>query len=456
MALEIESFLLPLLFLLSATACTMKMKGLQVLGRIQSKKLFNTSPLLFFFFYFQKKVFRTTTWDNFFFLLSSTKHILRMLYAITGFLYLVSFPFAKHAIEKEGNYLFAIGWVLLEIAIVSIVGLLFDVIARINAIAKPKAAVQGASLFATPFLLLFSPINFLLLELQKLIFPSKRKEKTPLSPQRVHEKIHEFVTESEVSKYFDQADRRLFIAMASFRDRIAKEIMVPRIDIFCLDVSTPIHVAAKAIIPEKYSRIPIYRDTIDNMVGVLLYKDVIKIYTDAFESNTPELLNQTLEEYLTPVLFTPETKRISKLLQEFKAKQSHMAIVVDEYGGTEGIVTIEDILEELVGEIADEYDFDEERLFKPFPSGGWIVDARMNILDIEKELGVFLPQSPEYDTIGGFIYHKAGTIPAKGWRIHTDTYNVEVLSSSERSIDKVWIVIPEKVETPKEELPPSI
>lgn len=447
MSLEIESFILPLIFLLGATSCTMKMKGLQVLGRIQSKKLFTKNPYYFFFYFFQKKLFPTNSWDNLFFLMSSTKHVLRMLYAITGFLYLVSFPFAKHVITEEESHLFAIGWVLLEIAIISIIGLIFDVLGRIFSLAQPQSSVKIASVFTTIFLVLLSPINFLFLELQKLIFPAKRKSKVPLSPERVRDKIHEFVTESEVSKYFDQTDRRLFTSMASFRDRIAKEIMVPRIDIFCLEVGTPIHVAAKQIIPEKYSRIPIYKESIDNMIGVLLYKDVIKIYTDAFEKGEPQLLNQTLEDYLAPILFTPETKRISKLLQEFKAKQSHLAIVVDEYGGTEGIVTIEDILEELVGEISDEYDFDEERLFKPFPSGGWIVDARMNILDIEKELGVNILQSPEYDTIGGFIYHKAGTIPSKGWRLHTDEYNIEVLSSTERSIDKVWIILPEKTET---------
>lgn len=447
MGFEIESFLLPLLFLLGATSCTMKMKGLQVLGRVQTKKLFKKSPAYFFFYFFQKKLFPVNSWDNFFFLMSSTKHVLRMLYAITGFLYLINFPFARYALAQDESHLYVFGWAVLEIVIISVIGLIFDVLGRIFSIAQPIGSVKMASILTTIFLVLLSPINFLLLELQKLIFPSKRKNKEPLSPERIRDKLHEFVTESEVSKYFDQTDRRLFISMASFRDRIAKEIMVPRIDIFCLDVTTPIHAAAKAIIPEKYSRIPVYKESIDNMIGVLLYKDVIKIYTDAFEKKQPELLNQTLEQYLTPLLFTPETKRISKLLQEFKAKQSHLAIVVDEYGGTEGIVTIEDILEELVGEIADEYDFDEERLFKPFPSGGWIVDARMNILDIEKELSVHITHSPEYDTIGGFIYHKAGTIPAKGWRLHTDEYNVEVLSSSERSIDKVWIIVPEKTES---------
>jgi len=114
---------------------------------------------------------------------------------------------------------------------------------------------------------------------------------------------------------------------------------------------------------------------------------------------------------------------------------------VDEYGGTEGVVTIEDILEELVGEIADEYDdAQEEILFTPYPQGGWIVDAKMNIIDIEKELGILIPHSPEYDTLGGYIFHRAGAIPTKGWRIHHENFDLEILKSSERIIEKVRII----------------
>ena len=102
-------------------------------------------------------------------------------------------------------------------------------------------------------------------------------------------------------------------------------------------------------------------------------------------------------------------------------------------------MTIEDILEELVGEIADEYDIDQELLFSSLPAGGWVVDAKMGIVDIEEDLGVKIPQSPEYDTIGGYIFHRAGAIPSKGWRIHLDDYDIEVLSSDERSIEKIRI-----------------
>ena len=120
--------------------------------------------------------------------------------------------------------------------------------------------------------------------------------------------------------------------------------------------------------------------------------------------------------------------------------------MVDEYGGTEGIVTIEDILEEIVGEIADEYD-EEANIFSPQPDGSWVVDARMTILDIEEKLGINIPQEGDYDTIGGYIYHRAGTIPTKGFVIHHDDFQLEVLKSSERSIEKVRIKPLEKPKT---------
>ena len=208
---------------------------------------------------------------------------------------------------------------------------------------------------------------------------------------------------------------------------------MPRIDVFSLPSETTIEEAAKRFLEEGYSRIPVYKDNVDHIIGVLLYKDVLKTYASSKKLQMP------IENLVKPVLYTPETKKISHLLQEFRSKQTHLAIVVDEYGGTEGIVTIEDILEELVGEIADEYDIGEEVLYTSVPGGGWIVDARMTIVDIEEDLGIKLPPSPEYDTIGGYIYHKAGAIPSKGWRIHHEDFDLEILSSDERSIDKIRI-----------------
>ena len=214
--------------------------------------------------------------------------------------------------------------------------------------------------------------------------------------------------------------------------------MVPRVNLVSLPSTTSLIEAAKVFLTENFSRIPVYKDTVDNMVGVLLYKDILKVHIE--HQNDAKLLSSSIEKIIKPVLYTPETKKIAYLLQEFRSKQIHLAIVVDEWGGTEGIVTIEDILEELVGEIADEYDVGTESLYTALPNAeGWIISAKMSIIDIEAELGIRIPQSPEYDTIGGFVVHKAGTIPSKGWRLHQDNFDLEILSSTERSIEKIKI-----------------
>lgn len=253
-------------------------------------------------------------------------------------------------------------------------------------------------------------------------------------------KILQLLHDSDLGPYFDQSDKKLLSSVVSFKERIAREVMVPRIDLFSLPVDTTLQEATESFLAQGYSRIPVYRESVDNIIGVLLFKDVLKQYARAFsDAELEKRRTDTIERLLKPVLYTPETKKISQLLQEFRSRQIHLAIVVDEWGGTEGIITIEDILEELVGEIADEYDIDEEIMFSVLPGGGWVVDGKMNILDIEEELGIKIPQSPEYDTLGGYIVHRAGAIPSKGWRIHHDEFDLEVLSSDERAVDKIRI-----------------
>lgn len=287
----------------------------------------------------------------------------------------------------------------------------------------------------TSLLLLGSlPLSWLLLKFLSFLFPKKESE-SPLSPPaRMREKLTQFLKESELQAYLDPNEQKLLLSIVSFKERIAREVMVPRINLFSFSVDTPLELAIQFFFQEGYSRIPVYKDSIDNIVGVLHYKDLLRPH---LEKSSPD---QKIHKLIKPALYTPETKKISQLLQEFRAKQIHLAIVVDEWGGTEGIVTIEDILEELVGEIADEYDLEHQELFSVLPEGGWIVDAKMSILDIQEELGVKIPEGPEYDTIGGYIFHRAGTIPSKGWKLHHDEFDLEILSSNERLLQKIHII----------------
>lgn len=253
------------------------------------------------------------------------------------------------------------------------------------------------------------------------------------------EELIEMIQESKMNKQLDPHDKQLIESVMAFKDRIAREVMVPRIDLFSLPANMTILEAAQTILKEGYSRIPVYQDSLDNIIGVLMYKDVIAKYLEyVTKGHDIHVLNAPIRTLMKNVLYTPETKKISHLLQEFRKKQVHLAIVVDEYGGTEGLVTIEDILEEIVGDIADEYD-EAVSEFTPLPEGGWVVDARMNILDIEEQFGISIPQSGDYDTIGGYIFHQTGTIPAKGFILKQPGFEIEVLRSDDRKVEKVRI-----------------
>lgn len=417
MTMQVSALILPLVFLLGSATLTVMMKALRVLGRIQVKNVFAKSPKLFFFYFWQRKLFPGDEWNNIYFMISVSQQILRLLYSVFVIITTLSI----------------LNW---SIPIMIGVALFIEFLFRLITSYRPAFMLTLTIPFATLCLLCASPITFSLLFIQRLIFPAKNKSRNQVN---LKDQILDLVHETELSSRLDATDRRLITSFASFRERMAREIMVPRIDLFSLSVNQTVHEAALKFISEGYSRIPVYKESVDQIIGVLLYKDVMQFYIDCVEKGNKAPLETPLKELISPILYTPETKKISNLLQEFRSKHIHLAIVVDEYGGTEGIVTIEDILEELVGEIADEYDFDEEALFRPMPGGGWAVDSKMNILDIEKELKVHLPQSPEYDTIGGFVYHCAGTIPEKGWRIHTDEYDIEILSSTDRAIDQIWL-----------------
>ncbi|MGH2639251.1 MAG: hemolysin family protein, partial [Rhabdochlamydiaceae bacterium] len=316
-------------------------------------------------------------------------------------------------------------------AIIIILSLIADLIFKFFATATPSLAFKTLAPLASVFLTFFAPLTALIFRMLSSFFPGRSKSAS--DEDSIRDKILEVLYESELSARLDPQERKLILSVANFKERSVREVMVPRINVISLTEEITLAEAAKIFLQERYSRLPVYHDNIDHIVGILLYKDVLS----AFANSPP---SDTIRALIKPVLYTPETKKISILLQEFRSKQIHLAIVVDEYGGTEGIITIEDILEELVGEIADEDDTDQEVLFSTLPSGGWVIDARMTILDIEKELSIRLPTSPEYDTLGGYIYHRAGAIPSRGWRLHHDDFDLEILSSDERSIEKVKII----------------
>ena len=371
------------------------------------------------------------------------KNITRFGYAVCAVFFLYNTHlFTGNALNVgDGQlYNFTLFWVVLSFLGFILASFIFgDYLPRIFGTRLPEKAIRLCAPFSSIFMFLAFPITYLFLKvsqsLSRTVYFDYLQEPTAQAKQE----IIDIVQKAQMGSELQPHDKKLIESVLTFRELIAREVMVPRVDMFSLSADTSIKEAAKQLENEGYSRTPVYRNSVDNIVGVLMYKDLLSEFQlFAEKNNDPAILNAPIETLLKPVLYTPETKKLSNLLQEFRKKQVHLAIVVDEYGGTEGIVTIEDILEEIVGDISDEYD-EEEALFIPQSDGSWIVDPRMSILDAEAQLGITFPEEGDFDTIGGYIFHCTGSIPTKGFVIHRDEFDIEILRSSDRSVEKVKI-----------------
>ena len=210
---------------------------------------------------------------------------------------------------------------------------------------------------------------------------------------------------SESEDILEEEEREMIHGIFELESTVAREVMTPRTDMVYLDVNTELNDVLAIVTEKGHSRIPVYEENIDNIVGVLHVKDLLRCWYEYRQE-------VDLRDVLRPPLFVPETKRIDDLLQEFKSERTHMAIVLDEYGGTAGLVTIEDVLEEIVGEIQDEYDV-EDRMTKELEDGSYEVDARIPIDEVNDLLEIDLP-SEDSDSIGGFIVNYLGRVPQAG------------------------------------------
>jgi CBS domain containing-hemolysin-like protein len=206
--------------------------------------------------------------------------------------------------------------------------------------------------------------------------------------------------------------------------------MVPRIDMAVADVEDRIQDVAGIVTERGYSRVPVFRENIDDIVGIVYAKDLLRAVTNGGrERPLPELLRQPF--------FIPESKRLDELLQEMQSRRIHLAIVVDEYGGTAGLVTIEDLLEEIVGEIEDEYDVARPAM-EVISEDEVVLDAGTTT-DVLKELFDYEIESDDFDTLGGFVIHQLGRLPSVGDEVEVDGLNLRVLSMSGRRIRRLRV-----------------
>ncbi|MBI3259397.1 MAG: HlyC/CorC family transporter [Ignavibacteriae bacterium] len=241
------------------------------------------------------------------------------------------------------------------------------------------------------------------------------------------DELRYLLEESSKVGVLESDEHELLENVFEFRETTANQIMVPRRKIVGLEISMPGNSIIEKVMEEGYSRMPVYRDTIDTIIGVVYAKDLVTMM-----SHRDLIL---LQDILRPAFFVQETEKISKLMRDMQTRRAHMAIVLDEFGGTGGIVTFEDIMEELVGEIQDEYD-DEISIVEK-RGEEWFVRASAPIADVNEYLPEPLPEDGEYETIGGWINQAAGRIPEANEVILTDGYECTIIQRSKRSVESV-------------------
>jgi len=243
-------------------------------------------------------------------------------------------------------------------------------------------------------------------------------------------RIEKIIGENKDS--LEKEEREMIKGVFGLGETTVKGIMIPRTDVDAISIEEPFEEIVKIVIRSGHSRIPVYDSTIDNVIGFLYAKDLLPYF--AKKTN-----NVDIKKLLRPVLFVPEGKMIDDLLKEFRHKKVHIAVVVDEYGGMAGIVCLENILEEIVGEIQDEYDNEEEEI-KKLSSGIYICNARTSIDDINEALNVNLPVDSS-DSIGGFIFNLLGKIPKAGEEIKYGEIDFKIEKMDGHKIEKVKIAL---------------
>jgi len=223
--------------------------------------------------------------------------------------------------------------------------------------------------------------------------------------------------------------------------------MLPRIDIVALEASTPSRKAVEISLATGHSRLPIYEETIDRVIGLLYARDLLKMFGSGQNFERP------VRDVMRPAYYIPESKKAGDLLTELQERKIHMAIVIDEYGGTAGLITIEDLLEEIVGDIQDEYDRDEEAEYEQITPDEYLFDAGINLADVNRLLEADLP-TEESDTLGGLVFSTLGKVPLMGETFRVDDLEIKVETITGRRIRKVRVKrIPPPAPEPSEEEP---
>ncbi len=283
------------------------------------------------------------------------------------------------------------------------------------------------------------PTRFLITLLSPLVIAmmavSKRLANVVGSGDKVsvytEEEIMTMLDAGEKEGSIENDEKEMIYSVLQFGDKTVREVMIPRIDVIAVSLDTSLDEALTVLLDSGHSRIPVYEESIDNIKGLLYAKDLLRVLQSS--SN-----RKPIAELMRKPFFVPESKRADELLAELKSKKVHMAVVVDEYGGTAGIVTFEDLIEEIIGDIQDEYDTNEEQEYIELGPNTYRVDAGISLTDFNDLLEVELP-TEESDTLGGFLFAEFGRVPEVGETLEHEPLTLRIESLDGRRIRKVHV-----------------
>ena len=318
----------------------------------------------------------------------------------------------------------------IEVIIVTIVILIFgEIIPKTYAISQSEKLSNVSAKFLQLIIKIVYPIAFIFYKITDVIIKI-----LPIKKEQIFDSEEELIMLAEVGEEegtLDHEESDMIQSVLEFKNKLVKEIQIPRVDVVSIESNRSLDEAMDLIMNKKFSKIPVYKKTVDNIKGILYAKDI----TPYLIGSRPEidLLSLAREPY-----FIPETKPIDEVMQEFKLKKTSIAVVVDEWGGTSGILTLEDIVEEITGELRDPFDKEEYEILKK-EDGSAVVDGSINIYDIEENFEIEFPDEREYDTLAGFILNDIGDIPKEGEIVKFKNYYFKVLKVLANRIDKIEV-----------------
>ena len=318
----------------------------------------------------------------------------------------------------------------IEVVIVTIVILIFgEIIPKTYAISQSEKLSNASAKFLQLIVKIVYPIAFVFYKITDVIIKI-----LPIKKEQIFDSEEELIMLAEVVEEegtLDHEESDMIQSVLEFKNKLVKEIQIPRVDVVSIESSSSLDQAMDLIMNKKFSKIPVYKETVDNIKGILYANDI----TPYLIGSRPEidLLSLAREPY-----FVPETKPIDEVMQEFKLKKTSIAVVVDEWGGTSGILTLEDIVEEITGELRDPFDKEEYEILKK-EDGSAVVDGSINIYDIEENFDIEFPDEREYDTLAGFVLNDIGDIPKEGEIVKFENYYFKVLKVLSNRIDKIEI-----------------